>query len=443
MGSKWTKLSGFFQWIIGSVSLRNIFWINSNKVSQRLKIILLREAINSTYSTNFINAPEGLAHSAFRGSLHQIITESKPKLAILERLFVSKSTKISESFESKEITLISNTSDFTTLLSEFICREPGRNVTVVNLGFIKRADPNRIFSKALLKAQSFEFELTQLFEVGGWKTVLQNADTWLVDWCLDNAVIFSNLKPSGKKMIIRIHRYDAFSWYPHLVDWSRVNGLIFVSKTIQLIFYEIHGWKVAGIPYVLARNAEISQFNIGVPKLKTLGLLQYNSQVKDPLFALALLKYFRERDSNWKLFVAGPSWNGGQTIKLEKDFFEYIQKNSLGDSVIIEGYQKNPLEWYEKIGFMLSTSLAEGSHEVIRESIAAGAVPLIRNWPSISEFGGAFGAYPELDEFIFETEAQAYKIATANLLREKSLTFMEDQQMTINNIEYLLKQSHP
>ncbi len=194
---------------------------------------------------------------------------------------------------------------------------------------------------------------------------------------------------------------------------------------------------------MLARNGEVSKFEIGVPKLKTLGLLQYNSDVKDPLFALKMLKFFRERDSEWRLFVAGPGWSIDRSNKLKRDFFDFIRVNSLSESVIIEGFQDNPLEWYKKIGFMVSSSLSEGSHEVIRESISMGSVPLIRNWPAIKEFGGAFGAYPELGDFIFETEAQAHEIATTNLNRERPLRFLEDHQMALGNIEYLLSDSRP
>jgi hypothetical protein len=246
------------------------------------------------------------------------------------------------------------------------------------------------------------------------------------------------LKPKEKKLIIRVHRFDAFSWCGHLVDWSKVDGLVFVSKSIQSVFWEIHGLKVIDIPYVIARNAEVTKLEINVPTVKTLGLLQYNKGVKDPMFALELLKYFREQDSEWRLLVAGPDWDTNQSNSLRIQFFEFIEKNSLKDSVLIEGYQEDPSAWYKKIGFMLSASVSEGSHEVIRESILAGSVPLIRNWPAIKEFGGAYGAYPELSAFIFDTTIRAYEIANSNLSRKEDIIYFEDKDMQLRNVEILL-----
>ncbi len=220
--------------------------MNSKWIPQRLRIILLREAINSTYSKNFINLRGGLDQYSTKSSLLQVISESKLKLAKLDQFFVSRQGFITRNPDSKVIALISNTSDFTKPLQEFVSREPGRELTVLDLGQIKQSDSKRVFSRALLNARSLEPELFQLLESEGWDKTLRMSDTWFVDWCLDNAVIFSNLKPAGKKLIIRIHRFDAFSWYGHLVDWSQVDGLVFVSRTIQSIFLRFMGRKLNG-----------------------------------------------------------------------------------------------------------------------------------------------------------------------------------------------------
>ncbi len=55
--------------------------------------------------------------------------------------------------------------------------------------------------------------------------------------------------------------------------------------------------------------------------------------------------------------------------------------------------------WFSKVGFLLSTSDHEGSHQVVAEGMASGAIPIIRNWD------GANLIYPP--KYVFETLEQA------------------------------------
>jgi glycosyltransferase involved in cell wall biosynthesis len=53
------------------------------------------------------------------------------------------------------------------------------------------------------------------------------------------------------------------------------------------------------------------------------------------------------------------------------------------------GHGDDVPEWLADIGFILSTSEHEGSHQAVAEGMASGAIPVIRNWI------GADLLYPE------------------------------------------------
>ena len=63
------------------------------------------------------------------------------------------------------------------------------------------------------------------------------------------------------------------------------------------------------------------------------------------------------------------------------------------NAVIFDRHGDDMAIWYSKVGFILSTSDHEGSHQAIAEGMAAGCIPIIRNW------NGATPLYPP--QFVF------------------------------------------
>ncbi|MFC3119977.1 hypothetical protein ACFOHS_23070 [Jhaorihella thermophila] len=55
-------------------------------------------------------------------------------------------------------------------------------------------------------------------------------DTVFCEWCCENAVWHSRNKRPGTKLIVRLHRFEAFQPFPGRVDWDKVDALIVVSE---------------------------------------------------------------------------------------------------------------------------------------------------------------------------------------------------------------------
>jgi len=66
-----------------------------------------------------------------------------------------------------------------------------------------------------------------------------------------------------------------------------------------------------------------------------------------------------------------------------------IKKYNIENNIIFENYTTEPQVWFQKIGFILSVSDIEGSHQAVAEGMATGTIPII--------YGNALKKY-RLDE---------------------------------------------
>ncbi|HEX6873959.1 MAG TPA: glycosyltransferase family 1 protein, partial [Micromonosporaceae bacterium] len=59
------------------------------------------------------------------------------------------------------------------------------------------------------------------------------ADTVFIDWCVASAAMFTVPDPGDTRMIVRLHSFETFSLWPHLVDFSRIDDMVFVSDHLR------------------------------------------------------------------------------------------------------------------------------------------------------------------------------------------------------------------
>jgi|SaaInlStandDraft_5_1057022.scaffolds.fasta_scaffold01256_4 hypothetical protein len=118
------------------------------------------------------------------------------------------------------------------------------------------------------------------------------------------------------------------------------------------------------------------EFNIGmmgiVPMIKRLDL------------AIEIIKKLVSKDKRFKLYILGKTIDELPWLKKninECKFFENLHKKiieyNLSEHVIFEKYTEHPHYWMQKIGYLLSVSDIEGSHQAVAESMATGTIPFI------------------------------------------------------------------
>lgn len=236
-----------------------------------------------------------------------------------------------------------------------------------------------------------------------------------VEWGSYASVWATKYVDSSKKIIVRVHSFEVFSPLIYFVNWSRVSHLIFVAEHVRSILVEQLP-QLAQIPFSILSN--INQFSaFELPKKDdakyTLGMAVFNDSNKDPIFALKILVELLRKDSRWKLRLAGRPFKPGPwevENRYMMFFYSFINRNGLGDRVIFDGYQDNMPEWYRGVGFILSCSVREGTHESLLEGIASGSVPVIRDWPMVKRYKAAATVYADFAENIYETVDEAVSI---------------------------------
>lgn len=229
--------------------------------------------------------------------------------------------------------------------------------------------------------------------------LLKQADIIICEWCLGNTVWYSKNKSVHQKLIVRFHRQEIETDYPAIIDINAVDKMIFVSNTFLQKAREKFSWENSD-KFTVIGNFTISQetdlqkihnskFNLGivgiVPKMKRIDK------------ALDILEELRKKDKRFQLHVKGKTAKDFPWMKNKPDEEKYykIQDERIENSTYLkgavhyDGYDKNMSKWYQKIGFVLSTSDFESFHLTIADGASSGAIPIILKWEGSDEI------YPE------------------------------------------------
>lgn len=223
------------------------------------------------------------------------------------------------------------------------------------------------------------------------------ADVILCEWCANNAVWYSRHKKPGKKLLIRLHRFELFGQYVKKLDLGNVDRIAFVGDYYRDEAITRLGWprdKLAVIPnWVDTRMLDRPKlhgacFNLGfigyVPKLKRLDR------------ALTVVERLRAVDERFQLHVKGKPpwehwwiWQKPEEESYYRALFHRINTSPLLQGAVhFDGFGADVAAWLRKIGFVLSTSDLESFHLAAAEGMASRAVALMLPW------GGADAIYP-------------------------------------------------
>ncbi|MEU1180431.1 hypothetical protein ABZ464_22760 [Streptomyces sp. NPDC005820] len=216
------------------------------------------------------------------------------------------------------------------------------------------------------------------------------ADTVFVDWCTNAAALFTAVDPGTARVVVRLHSFEAFSYWPHLVDFTRVDDLILVSDHLREMTEKVLPQLAdpgTATPHVIANAMDLAPF----PREKTgdeprfvLGLVGVNSVAKDPRWALQVLRLLRERDERYRLVIIGESFNPKASAAaraydglLQRDLSEL----EAAGAVRRVGQTDDVPAALTGIGVILSSSVRESFHCGLVEGTVSGALPVVRDWP--------------------------------------------------------------
>lgn len=265
-----------------------------------------------------------------------------------------------------------------------------RSIDLADLGRAARLvrDPWRLLS-SLLQSDGVAEKLAERHL----REHLEWADVVFVDWCTALVRVVNLVDPGTTRIVVRLHSYEAFTIWPHLLDVSRIDDFVFVSEHVQdLVLAQVpalagpEGPRVRVVPNALDLRPFVREKHDSARF--TIGLIGYHVVAKDPLWALAVLRLVREHDPRYRLRLIGQSFNLAFSRAAEVYGEKFERELAILESegaVHRYGYSNDLPTAVEQVGVVLCSSVREGSPVAFLEAAASGAVPVVRDWPFFAQ----------------------------------------------------------
>lgn len=217
------------------------------------------------------------------------------------------------------------------------------------------------------------------------------ADVIFVEWCTPLAWAFTLIDPGTTRIVVRLHSFEAFSIWPHLVDYSRIDALVFVSEHLKdLVETAVPRLRTAATErLVIPNGVNLRGFvadKTGEARFN-LGLVGLSSVAKDVLWAFDVVRRLRAVDERFRLHLVGadlPDPSAAQSAAARRYSAAYqreVAELEAAGAVVRLGQLDDVGAALREIGVILSTSVRESQHLGLLEGAASGAVPVVRDWP--------------------------------------------------------------
>lgn len=227
------------------------------------------------------------------------------------------------------------------------------------------------------------------------------SDICWFEWC-DELIIYGSKHSlaKDKKIICRLHRYEAFSNYIYEVEWNNVDKVIFVSDHI----------KERVLKYVKIEEDKIEKVYNGVnsdnftfkrrEKGFNIACIGYLNLRKNPMMIIQMFNEIVKQDERYKLFFAG----NFQDDMLKDYILEIIIQLGLEKNIVFDGYINNEdmQEWLSDKNYIVTGSIAEGHPVGVMEAMMCGIKPCIHYFPGIEKM------YPK--EYIWKSYEEGINI---------------------------------
>ncbi|MCW2289846.1 hypothetical protein EDF60_2723 [Leucobacter luti] len=243
---------------------------------------------------------------------------------------------------------------------------------------------------------------------------IRDADIIFCEWSVNNAVHYSKRKLPHQKLVVRMHRFEMFGHWPAKLNLDGIDAYVVIAP--HMGEHMIAGTAIEPTKVRLIPNS-IDAPDFARPKIAEarfqLGLAGTVPIRKRPDRALAVLRELRKIDPRFTLHMRGrlPSSyadferDGFFRLYYQDLFRQFTGAGDLSGAVLHSRFGPDMANWYRRVGWILSPSTDEGSHQAVAEGMASGAVPVIWDWE------GADRVYPREDVFSDEPSLIARHIA--------------------------------
>jgi len=295
------------------------------------------------------------------------------------------------------------------------------------LVFFSKGD-NKFIGEIMEKlGGQFEIRLITISSAAEYRLMeqwMEWAEVCWFEWCDELIAYGSNLELAEKRKILcRLHSYEAFSNYPSRVNWNRVDKLIFVSEDIRK--YVIEHFKIQKeITAVIPNGVDMEKTNYSQKKPGfNIAYVGYINFKKGPMLLLHTFKAIFDADNRYRLYIAGSY----QEPRYYLYFNQMLKEFGMENNLFFQGWQANIDSWLENKDYIICSSVLESQNMSVMQAMAKGIKPVIHN------FVGARSIYPQ--KYIWNTIGQAVNMVTeSNYSSEEYRSFIQqnysfDQQI--------------
>ncbi len=241
------------------------------------------------------------------------------------------------------------------------------------------------------------------------------ADIVWCEWCTDAAAMVSHLPDLKTKVIVRLHRWEAYTDWIKAIKWQRVDRLLLVPNPYtrqQLLSLP----QLFSLPRVidLPNAINLKRFTLGKGDGRKIAYVGSLNLKKNIPFLLQCFYELLDFDDNYTLHCAGKFQD-----KVIENYCRHMAKVlGLESKMVFEGQQEDINKWLQDKSFIVCPSLVEGHPVAVMEGMACGLRPLIHNFPGCSEF------FPP--EYIFDTPLDFVNKIKGGLEPEKYRKWVEN-----------------
>jgi hypothetical protein len=268
-------------------------------------------------------------------------------------------------------------------------------------------DPVGLIEHLLVGSSDYGDRVAQAF-----RPHLDWADTVWVEWCTNTAAMLTAVDPGSARVVLRLHSFEVFTEFPHLIDPSRIDDLVYVSEHLR-DYTEAVAPQLAGATRssVLINTMDLRGYERPKPDSArfTVGLVGISAIAKDPRWAVQVLRILRQHDERYRLLLIGSDLDGhrSQAGKQYQRWFEAdLRELEPSGAILRYGPTDDVRAALADVGVILSSSVRESFHCGLVEGAASHAVPVVRDWPFFA--GGRHGArtlFPA--DWVVDTPEQA------------------------------------
>lgn len=219
--------------------------------------------------------------------------------------------------------------------------------------------------------------------------LLERADVVFCEWCLGNAVWYSQNKRPHQRLVVRFHSQELRSPLTQGVQANAVDTFIFVGG--HILDAAVRRFGLAPSRCVVVPNVVTDDFLIDraqAPVLRTVGFVGMTPQMKRLDRAIDLIERLVEADKDFRLIVKGKRPEEYPWMRSRPEEMRYYQEQyqriaddpRLSAAVDFEGHGDDMPAFYRRMGFVVSLSDYESFHLTLADGAAAGAIPTTLDW---------------------------------------------------------------